>query len=279
MDRLQKRLYLDKDVIEETYAMISDIDATKKSWDYITNVKKSEIITESVIQSTIIISTGASNRIEGNLLNDEETEKIYKNLSNQEFYSRDEKDIKGYSESLEIIFENYETIKLSESNILYFHGKTIENGGRYKTNQNRVEAKNQDGNVVGVIFEPTPPYLVPKEMQELIDWYFYSLDKKHSLILIANFIFEFLAIHPFADGNGRMSRLLTNLLLLQNGYIFTKKVSHEAIIEKRKTDYYRALNKTQSSWKREHENIYPWLRFFLEVVKEQSKQVFENDSD
>ncbi len=269
MNRLQKRLYFDNEIIESIYSTISDIDSVKKSWNYIT---KSLPLTENLIQTTIIISTGASNRIEGNILNDEEVENIYKNISKQEFSSRDENDVKGYLESLEIIFENYNEIKLSESNILHFHKKIIENGGNYKTSQNRVEAKNEKGEIVGIIFEPTPPYLVSKEMQELIEWYFWAMDKKHPLILIANFIFEFLAIHPFLDGNGRMSRLLTNLLLLQNGYLFTKVSSHESIIEKRKGDYYLALRKTQNSWKKENENIYPWLKFFLEVLKEQGEE-------
>jgi Fic family protein len=269
MDRLQKRLYFDNEIIELIYLTISEIDSVKKSWNFINKISP---IKESIIQSTIIISTGASNRIEGNILNDEEVENIYKNISKQEFSSRDENDVKGYLESLEIIFENYNEIKLSESNILHFHKKIIENGGNYKTSQNRVEAKNEKGEIIGVIFEPTPPYLVSKEMQELIEWYFWAIDKKHPLILIANFIFEFLAIHPFLDGNGRMSRLLTNLLLLQNGYLFTKISSHESIIEKRKADYYLALRKTQNSWKKENENIYPWLKFFLEVLKEQGEE-------
>ena len=269
MNRLQKRLYFDNEIIESIYSTISDIDSVRKSWNYIT---KSLPLTENLIQTTIIISTGASNRIEGNILNDEEVENIYKNISKQEFSSRDENDVKGYLESLEIIFENYNEIKLSESNILHFHKKIIENGGNYKTSQNRVEAKNEKGEIVGIIFEPTLPYLVSKEMQELIEWYFWAMDKKHPLILIANFIFEFLAIHPFLDGNGRMSRLLTNLLLLQNGYLFTKVSSHESIIEKRKGDYYLSLRKTQNSWKKENENIYPWLKFFLEVLKKQGEE-------
>jgi Fic family protein len=275
MERLQKRLHLDKEIVEFVYATISEIDAVKKSWNYITNVTKSMLVSEKTIQSTIVISTGASNRIEGNLLTDDEIDKIYNNLSDQKLISRNEKDVRGYLEILELIFESHDEIKLSETNILYFHKKIMENGGSYKNSQNRVEAKNGKGELLGIVFEPTPPFLVPKEMSELINWYFCSTDKKHPLILIANFIFEFLAIHPFSDGNGRMSRLLTNLLLLQNGYNFIKKVSHEAIIEKRKSDYYLALRKTQNSWKQEHENIYPWLKFFLEIVKEQSENVLD----
>jgi Fic family protein len=128
MNRFQKRLYFDNEIIELIYSTISEIDSVKKSWNYIT---KSLPISKNSIQSTIIISTGASNRIEGNILNDEEVENIYKNISKQEFSSRDENDVKGYLESLEIIFENYNEVKLSESNILHFHKKIIENGDNY----------------------------------------------------------------------------------------------------------------------------------------------------
>ena len=137
-----------------------------------------------------------------------------------------------------------------------------------------MEAKDQSGNVVGVIFDPTPPHLTPKEMLELVEWLRWADSEgfKHPLIRIANFVFEYLAIHPFQDGNGRTSRLLTNLLLLQQGYMFTALVSHEKLIEARKTDYYLALNRAQSSWKSDAEDIYPWLIFFLEIVKAQATQ-------
>ena len=100
------------------------------------------------------------------------------------------------------------------------------------------------------------------------------MEIKHPLILTANFIFEYLAIYPFQDGNGRSSRLLTNLLLLQHGYSFASIVSHERIIEANKADYYLALNQTQNNWKTEAEDISPWLIFFLEVIKIQSGQAF-----
>lgn len=114
-------------------------------------------------------------------------------------------------------------------------------------------------------------------MLELIDSYNWALAEKakHPLILIANFIFEFLAIHPFQDGNGRTSRLLSNLMLLKNDYLFTTLISHEQIIESHKADYYIALNQTQKTWKTESENILPWLLFFLEVVKTQATQAMK----
>src|SRR5438477_7310909 len=114
-------------------------------------------------------------------------------------------------------------------------------------------------------------------MHELVDWYHWASNNKikHPLILIANFIFEFLAIHPFQDGNGRTSRLLSNLMLIQNEYHFTTLASHEKIIESHKVDYYLALNKSQSSWKTEKEDITPWIIFFLSVVKTQAVQAIE----
>jgi len=131
--------------------------------------------------------------------------------------------------------------------------------------------------VVGVIFDPTPPHLTPKEMRELVEWLGWAQTNmfKHPLIRIGNFIFEYLAIHPFQDGNGRTSRLLTNLMLLQHGYQFTALVSHEKLIEARKADYYLTLNRAQSSWKSGSEDIFAWLVYFLEIVKAQATKALE----
>jgi Fic family protein len=201
--------------------------------------------------------------IEGNRLTDIEVEALYKNLHAKKFKTRDEQEIVGYLKCLELIFNSYNEISITEASILKLHQDMLNfsekddwHKGRYKFNSNRVEAKGFSGNVIGIIFDPTSPHLVKKEMQELIGWYLWASNTKakHPLILIANFIFEYLAIHPFQDGNGRTSRLLTNLMLLQ-GYLFTQIVSHEKIIETRKVDYYLALNKTQSTWKTDNEDI------------------------
>jgi Fic family protein len=211
---------------------------------------------ERLTYSVIVTSTGASNRIEGNRLTDKEVENLYKNLRVKKFITRDEQEVAGYLKSLELVFSQYNDMPINESHILKLHDdmlmhsdKDLGHKGKYKFGSNRVEAKDLSGNIVGVIFDPTPPYLVQKEMQELIEWYAEAsvAKAKHPLILIANFIFEYLAIHPFQDGNGRTSRLLTNLMLLQQGYLFTQVVSHERIVEANKIDYYIALNKTQST--------------------------------
>ncbi len=185
---------------------------------------------------------------------------------------------------LERIFENYDQMPITTQAILQLHKDMLQYSqkdshhmGKYKFGSNRVEAKDQSGNVIGIIFDPTPPYLVEKEMQELIVWYNWAIDNnfKHPLIIIANFIFEYLAIHPFQDGNGRTSRLLVNLMLLQHGYEFTSVVSHDQLVETSKADYYLALNKTQKTWKTDNENITSWLLFFLETINLQAQRALE----
>lgn len=280
--RVHQRLHLDHTLVEEIYSVISEIDGVKNSWKITERLLPQTI--ERLTRSVIVTSTGSSNRIEGNKLTDLEVESLYRNLSVKKFITRDEQEIAGYLQCLELVFTSYTDIPISESSILKLHHdmlvhseKDIGHKGSYKFGSNRVEAKNHAGNIVGIIFDPTPPYLVKKEMQELIDWYIWAVTTKakHPLILIANFIFEYLAIHPFQDGNGRTSRLLTNLMLLQQGYLFAQVVSHERIIEANKLDFYLALNKTQTSWKSDREDITPWLLFFLNVIKTQSFQALK----
>jgi Fic family protein len=280
--RVHKRLALKPLVVEEVYSLLSAIDGVKNSWQITGKLLPQTL--ERLTRSVIITSTGASNRIEGNKLTDIEVENLYKNLRVKKFKTRDEQEIAGYLKCLESVFENYDEIPLSESFILNLHNdmlihsqKDAGHKGTYKFGSNRVEAKDNKGKLVGIIFDPTPPYLVKKEMQELIDWYNWAVKTKakHPLILIANFIFEYLAIHPFQDGNGRTSRLLTNLMLLKENYLFTQVVSHERIIESNKADYYLALNKTQNTWKTKKEDISYWLIFFLNVIKKQSDQALK----
>lgn len=277
-DRLSRRLRFDADQTEALYGTLSEIDAIKNAFR-LTDKLLPQTITR-LTQSVIVTSAGASNRIEGNQLTDDEVEALYRNLRIQKFKTRDEQEVAGYLEMLERVLEHHQDMPLTESLILQLHGDMLVHSdkdqrqrGVYKFGPNRVEAKDQSGKVVGVIFDPTPPHLTPKEMQELVAWYQWT-DKegyKHPLLRIGNFIFEYLAIHPFQDGNGRTSRLLTNLLLLQQGYMFTGLISHEKLIEARKADYYLALNKAQSSWKKDTENVFPWLTYFLSIVQQQAR--------
>ena len=275
--RLSTRLQLSAEAAEALYSKIAEIDAVKNTYR-LTHILLPQTI-ERLTHSVIVTSTGASNRIEGNQLSDNEVEALYKSLRIRSFKTRDEQEVAGYIQALETVFESYDDIPIAESTILHFHKtmlsfseKDQRHSGEYKFSANRVEAKDQSGNVVGVIFDPTPPHLTQKEMQELVGWYNWAKEAtfKHPLILIANFIFEYLAIHPFQDGNGRTSRLLTNLMLLQHGYSFASLVSHEKLIEHSKAEYYLALNQTQKSWKKKKENLTPSLHYIFDIFHQQA---------
>jgi Fic family protein len=230
-------------------------------------------------RSTLITSAGASTRIEGARLPDEEVEKVMRGLAVSKFADRDTQEVQGYLETLQNIFDSYQTLPLRESVITSLHNQLLKystkddvHRGGYKKKENTVGVLGPDGNIAQIMFETTPAYLTGKEMQELVDWTSDAFEKNrfHQLLIIANFIVEFLKIHPFEDGNGRISRVLTNLLLLRSGYQFIQYVSHEQIVERRKDEYYIALRKSQETFKTDHDTISPWLNFFLSVVREQA---------
>ena len=235
----------------------------------ITNLKK----------STLITSAGASTRIEGAKLTDKEVQKIMQGLAVSKFADRDSQEVQGYLETLQNVFDHYQTLPLRESIIMSLHKELLKYStkdelqrGKYKQDENTVGVLGPDGKVAKIMFETTKAYLTPKEMLELVEWTDEALknNRFHPLLVIANFIVEFLKIHPFEDGNGRLSRVLTNLLLLRSGYVFMQYISHEQLIEKRKDEYYIALRKSQETFKTNHETIEPWLNFFTLIVKEQA---------
>ena len=231
-------------------------------------------------RSVLITSSGSSTRIEGSKMSDAEVARLIRGLKSTPPKGRDEEEVAGYVDLLGRIFDHWKTLKITEGQILHFHKILLNfskkdkiHKGRYKTSGNKVVMKKEDGEEI-VIFEPTPPYLTKKEMDDVLFWLSEEMAKKetHPLIMIANFIFEFLAIHPFRDGNGRLSRALTTLLLLKTGYTYVPYVSLDEIIEERKIDYYLALRKTQSRHKTKQEDIAPWLNFLLDALLEQIKR-------
>lgn len=276
--RLTQRLSFSASDNQRLQNLLTSIDETKGYWNayqalspqFLGQLKKNVLIT----------STGSSTRIEGSLLSDSEVEKLLREAKIRKMETRDEQEVAGYLDLLQNVFKAWQSIPFNENTILHFHkilldhsDKDSRHKGEYKFGSNRVEAVDQSGNVVGVIFDPTPPHLVKKEMHELVSWTLHAFKEKkyHSLVIVANFIFEYLAIHPFQDGNGRSSRILTNLLLLQQGYSFVQYVSHEKLIEESKPDYYMALKRTTNTWKTEEEDITPWLYFFLNIIKKQGE--------
>ena len=230
-------------------------------------------------KSTLITSSGASTRIEGAKLTDEDVEKIMRGIAVSKFAERDSQEVQGYLETLQNVFESFRTLPLRESVIVSLHNQLLKYSTKdnvhrdgYKKKENTVGVLGPDGKVVQIIFETTPAFLTGKEMQELVDWTNDAILKNrfHQLLVIANFIVEFLKIHPFEDGNGRLSRVLTNLLLLHSGYQFMQYVSHEQIVERHNDEYYVALRKSQETFRTDHDTIAPWLNFFLSVVREQA---------
>ncbi len=258
-------------------ALLAEIDEVKGQFK--AGLRMTPQAVTNLRKSTLITSAGASTRIEGAKLTDEEVEKVMRGISLSKFADRDAQEVQGYLETLQNVFDSYQGLPLRESTILSLHNHLLKysvkddtHRGEYKKRENTVGVLGPDGNVTQIMFETTKAYLTPKQMQELVAWTSEALGKSrfHNLLIIANFIVEFLKIHPFEDGNGRLSRVLTNLLLLRAGYIFVEYVSHEQIVERRKDEYYIALRKSQETFGAEHDSIAPWLNFFLSVIKEQA---------
>lgn len=266
----------------EIWSKIIQIDELKGRW--ISGAQLNPAVLGRLKRFVLVTSTGASTRIEGARLSDEDIEKLMRGISLQKFADRDKQEVKGYYELLQNVFEAWETIRFSESTVKHFHKELLKyvekdrrHRGEYKRSENKVHMVDEAGRSVGVLFDTTPAYLTPKEMQELVEAFQQALkDKKyHPLLVIGNFLVEFLHIHPFTDGNGRLSRILTNLFLLQHGYVYAPYVSHEKLIEDNKPDYYLALRKTQKTLHSRKPDITPWLDFFLSTVHRQAAMAIE----
>jgi len=275
-----------KDLPASIWQRIAQIDELKGQW--VGGVKLSPQVLGRLKKSVLITSTGASTRIEGARLSDEDIEKLMRGISIQQFSNRDMQEVQGYYELLTNVFDAWDRLKFAESGIKHFHQellkyveKDIRHRGEYKKQENKVHMVDEAGQSIGILFDTTPAFLTPKEMQELVEWAQQANDtqKYHPLLIIANFIVQFLQIHPFQDGNGRLSRILTNLLMLQAGYAYMPYTSHEKIIEDNKPDYYLALRQSQKTFKTDNETILPWLEFFLDAVHQQSQVALELLSD
>lgn len=276
--KLDKRL---QNLVPEIWSKLTEIDQLRGQW--IEGAQLSSQVLNRLKRSTLITSTGASTRIEGAQLSDDDVERLMKGLDIQKFANRDKQEVKGYFELLEKIFNSWKNVSFSEGSIKHLHKellkyveKDVLHRGEYKKEENRVQMIDEQNQLTDiVIFDTTPAYLTPKEMQEVVEWTQNALKerKHHPLLIVASFLVEFLNIHPFKDGNGRISRILTNLLLLKEGYVYMPYVSHEKLVEDNKPDYYLALRRSQRTFKDTDRggDINPWLNFFLSLILEQSK--------
>lgn len=279
-----KKTKFDKRIISissDILTKIARIDELKGRWTASANLNP--YLLGRLKKSVLITSTGASTRIEGAKLTDEDVEKLMQGIAVQKFADRDKQEVQGYYELLKNVFDAWEHVKFSENSIKHFHQELLKyvekdqlHRGEYKQGENRVEMVDSKGRRIGVVFDTTPAYLTPKQMQELVEWTQSTLKNKiyHPLLVVGNFLVEFLNIHPFADGNGRISRILTNLLLLKEGYLYMPYISHEKLIEDQKPQYYIALRKSQKTFKAKQEDITDWLNFFLDLILAQSEAAF-----
>src|SRR3989344_3051466 len=257
---------------------IGKIDELKGMWA--AGAQLNPVVLGRLKQSVLITSTGASTRIEGAKLSDEDVERLMRGISIEKFTDRDKQEVKGYFELLQNVFNSWKNLSFNEGTIKHFHQELLKyvekdklHRGEYKKSENKVHMVNAAGKSVGILFDTTPAYLTPTAMLELIEWTLKSLREKtyHPMLIIGNFLVEFLQIHPFTDGNGRLSRILTNLILLKVGYLYMPYVSHEKLIEDNKPDYYLALRASQKTFDTKQEDINLWLKFFLKIILKQSE--------
>jgi len=256
---------------------ISIIDRFDASWS---SIEKKEGQSLKQLKSMATVrSVGASTRIEGSKMSDIEVDTLLHNLNIEKLEDRDSQEVVGYFEVLDLITESYENINISENSLKNLHNRLLKysnkdqwHKGNYKQYSNKVEASLPDG-TTQIIFDTTPPGIETEDaVRSLINWYRKD-STTHPLAKCALFIYEFVSVHPFQDGNGRLSRLISTLLLLKHGYKWIQYVSFEHEIENRKIEYYKELRKCQAQ--RPNEDITNWVYFFLDVLKNMHNQLLQ----
>lgn len=267
-------------ITPEILGLIAEIDEFKGAWRAIGRIAPERL--SSLRRVATIESIGSSTRIEGAKLSDREVERLLSNLEIRAFETRDEQEIAGYAAAMETVFAHADSIDLTENHtkqlhrdLLQYSAKDDRHRGEYKTLPNNVEAFGPDGESLGVVFETATPFVTPRLMSELVAWTQKRLKKGelHPLLVIAVFVVVFLAIHPFQDGNGRLSRILTTLLLLRAEYDYVPYSSLESVIEQTKEAYYLALRQTQGTIRTDVQNWQPWMTYFLKALQQQKQRL------
>src|SRR5215471_3227445 len=273
-----KNLILTPDLLR----LVGEVDEFKGAWKALGSLAPDRLATLRHI--TTVESVGASTRIEGARLTDREVDILLSNLDLGSFRTRDEQEVAGYAQATSLVFDSWREMPLTENIVKQLHGTLLKfssrdehHRGNYKNVPNNVEAFDEHGRSVGVIFETAKPSDTPRLMEELVVWTNRELEGKthHPLLVVAVFIVRFLAIHPFQDGNGRLARVLTNLLLLRCGYTYVPYSSLERVVEESREQYYRALRSAQGTLDSDESRLMDWLRFFLLCLVEQKNSLAE----
>jgi len=273
MDALDKTL-----VTPEVVRAIGEIDEFKGRWETLGNLAPERLW--ALRRIATIESVGSSTRIEGVRLTDDEIEQLLSGVQTESFRTRDEQEVAGYAELMELIFESFADIPLTENHIHQLHGVLLKHShkddrhrGDYKKMPNHVEAFDEAGRSLGVIFETATPFDTPGLMESLVASTNRALTggRHHPLLIIGYFVVRFLAIHPYQDGNGRLSRALTTLLLLRAGYGYVPYSSLERIVEDSKDQYYTALRRAQATLDGNESQLIDWLTFFVRCLVRQKE--------
>ena len=269
-------------ITSEILSLIAEIDEFKGTWQALSLLEPERLLALKKVAT--IESIGSSTRIEGSDLSDQDVEKLLSNFKIEFLKTRSEQEVAGYAELMELVFESWESIRISENyvkqlhrDLLRYSKKDAYHRGKYKKSPNEVVAFDAKGKQIGIIFKTATPFATPRLMKELVKWFKESLETKtlHPLLTVAVFIVLFLQIHPFQDGNGRLSRILTTLFLLRSGYNYFSYSSLEHIIEQNKESYYLALRKTQKTIYNKNPNWQPWVLFFLQALQKQVKRLVQ----
>lgn len=267
-------------ITPEILNLIATIEEFKGAWRALGTLAPDRLL--ALRRVATIESIGSSTRIEGSKLSDREVERLLSNLQIKTFTSRDEQEVAGYAEVMDLVFSSWQDITLTENHIKQLHRDLLAysekdewHRGNYKNASNSVAAFDENGVQLGIVFETATPFDTPRLMTELVTWMLDECrDKRlHPLLLIGLWVVVFLEIHPFQDGNGRLSRVLTTLLLLRAGYAYVPYSSLESVIEQNKEAYYLALRQTQGTISTEAPNWQPWLVFFLRSLAEQVRRL------
>jgi Fic family protein len=267
-------------ITPEFLRLISAIDEFKGAWRALGTLAPDRL--SALLRVATIESIGSSTRIEGSRLSDLDVERLLSKIQIQKFSSRDEQEVAGYAKVMEMVFTSWQDIALTENHVKQLHRdllihsqKDAWHRGGYKTSTNSVVAFDENGRQLGVVFETATPFDTPRLMTELVTWFNQqrAAEQVHPLLLIGIWVVVFLEIHPFQDGNGRLSRVLTTLLLLQAGYAYVPFSSLESVVEQSKEAYYLALRQTQGTIRGKAPQWQPWLSFFLRSLSEQVKRL------
>ena len=267
-------------ITPELLVLIAEIDEFKGAWRALGTLAPERL--NALRQVATIESIGSSTRIEGSKLTDREVERLLAKLEIKTFDTRDEQEVAGYAEVMETIFHAWQDIPITENHIRQLHRdllrysqKDERHRGEYKTLPNSVAAFDESGKQIAIVFETATPFDTPRLIAELVAWLNETRELKrvHPLLMVAVFVVVFLEIHPFQDGNGRLSRVLTTLLLLQAGYAYVPYSSLESVIENSQEGYYLGLRQTQGTLRTQAPNWQPWLLFFLRALQQQKRRL------